>query len=190
MSGWLTRLFARGERPLRINVTHDSDAEERTRDELLALIERYDLARWRFTSRVRIDERARIPHSHPVLTLNTHYDGNLLLAAYLHEQLHWFVVRHWNRERRARQELRRRYPETPVDLPEGAGSERSSYLHYIVCYLEYAALIDVLGPEEARRVIEYWAAHHYTAIYRAVLDDNDAIGELVARYGLMPPQAR
>jgi hypothetical protein len=72
----------------------------------------------------------------------------------------------------------------PVEQPEGAGSERSSYLHLIVCYLEYASLIEVLGPAEARRVIEHWSNDHYREIYRTVLHDADALGELVARHGL------
>jgi hypothetical protein len=139
---------------------------------------------------MRIDERARVPHSHPVLTLNTapHYlnDDGLLLATYLHEQLHRFVARRGKQQRAALRELRERYPDTPAAPPDGAGNARSSYLHYVVCYLEYVALMEVAGADEARRVLDFWTTHHYTAIYRRVLDDADAIGAIVERHGLMP----
>jgi hypothetical protein len=171
--------------PISISLAHNSEAERRTRDELLGLIERPDLRRWQFTNRVRIDETTRIPHSHPVLTLNTRYEGDLLLSTYLHEQLHWFAWRHRG-TKPALRELRERYPQPPVALPEGAGSEFATYLHYLVCYLEYAALIDILGPEEARRVIGHWSSHHYTEIYETVLRDSSALGEVAARHGLVP----
>ena len=47
-----------------------------------------------FTRRILIDRDARIPHSHPVLTLNTDYpDGDSdLVSALVHEQFHWFVL--------------------------------------------------------------------------------------------------
>jgi hypothetical protein len=49
----------------------------------------YDLSRYTFTRAVVIDEKA-IPHSHPMLTLQTRHLGSddLLLSAYVHEQLH------------------------------------------------------------------------------------------------------
>ena len=162
-----------------------SEAEAQTREHLLGLLRRYDLRKWQFTKRVRVDERARISYSHPVLTLNTRYDGSLLLSIFLHEQLHWFVARH-RRTKAGLEELRRRYPTVPVARPEGSGSESSSRQHYLVCYLEYAALIEVVGSEEARCVIEHWSGHHYTEIYKTVLRDFDAIGEIVSRHGLVP----
>jgi hypothetical protein len=136
---------------------------------------------------VRIQDGV-IPHSHPVLTLNTRHlnDDALALATYLHEQLHWWVWRRNPRKRRVIRELRRRYLSPPVRRPEGAGSAYETYLHYLVCYLEYAAVIELLGQEEARRVIDLWCADHYTEIYRTVLRDFDAIGEIVRRHGLVP----
>ncbi len=164
-----------------------SEQEAKTRNQLQRLLQGYDLRRWRFTHRIRIDQNTVIPHSHPVLTLDTRHldDDRLLLATYLHEQLHWFV-RKRRQAKAALQELRQRYPTVPVARPEGAGDEFSTYLHYLVCYLEYAALIDVLGSEEARRAIDFWCTHHYTEIYKTVLRDFDGIGEIVSRYGLIP----
>jgi hypothetical protein len=75
--------------PLTICLAHDSARERRTRDQLLALLARYEPQRWQCTDTVRI-EQGVIPHSHPVLTLNTYVLGDdaRLLAIYLHEQLH------------------------------------------------------------------------------------------------------
>ena len=164
-----------------------SQAETKTREQLLDLLARYDLSRWQFTDRIRIAEGA-IPHSHPVLTLGIrHLDNDApLLATYLHEQLHWFVARNKGRERSAIEELKRLYLTVPVGAPEGARDEHSSYLHHIVCYLEYVAIIDVLGPEEARRVIDFWCDDHYMEIYQTVVRDFHAIEEIVSRHGLVP----
>ncbi|MEO7000626.1 MAG: hypothetical protein ABI068_02350 [Ktedonobacterales bacterium] len=59
-----------------------------TSSQLLTLLQRYDLSRWRFTSAIEIDQQT-IPHSHPTLTLHARHldDDGLLLATYLHEQV-------------------------------------------------------------------------------------------------------
>ena len=88
--------------------------------------------------------------------------------------------------RRALKDLRARYPDPPIAFPEGAGSEGSSYLHYLVCYLEYWSMIEVVGPEEARRVMKARCESHYTEIYKTVLRDFEEIGEIVARHDLLP----
>lgn len=174
-------------RPISISLAGKSDRETLARDQLLRLLGRYDLRKWRFTNRVRIQQGV-IPHSHPVLTLNTRYldDDACALSTYLHEQLHWFVWRRNPRKRRAIQELRRRYPSAPVGHPQGSENAYESYLHYVVCYLEYVALTEVLGPDEARRVFDFWCTDHYTEIYTTVLRDASAIGEIVGRWGLVP----
>lgn len=56
--------------PVTVDLVTGSPREERHRDRLLALFERYDLRKWQFTDRVQIEEGG-ICHSHPILTLNT-----------------------------------------------------------------------------------------------------------------------
>jgi hypothetical protein len=184
---WL-RVFLPADRdaPISISVAGRSPREDSARNQLLSLLRRHDLSRWQFTNRVRIHHGV-IPHSHPVLTLNTRHldDDALALSTYLHEQLHWFVWRHPG-TRPALAELRQRYPSPPIALPEGAGNLRASELHYLVCYLEFAAMIDVVRPGEARRVIDFLCTDHYTKIYQTVLHDFDAIGDLVRRHALQP----
>ena len=168
--------------PITLSYAHDADEERATGAQLLALLARYDLSRWRFTSTVRIEHGA-IPHSHPTLTLNTRHldDDGLLLSTYLHEQSHWFIGGRFEGVRRAVDELRQRYPEPPVGYPDGAQDEFSSYVHYVVCYLEWRALVDVVGDEEALRIFTFWRGDHYRSIYAAVMDDGAAIGEIVER---------
>lgn len=170
-----------------IRLANGTERESRARDQLVAILDRYDLTKWRITHRVRIEEGVR-PHSHPVLTLNTAHLSNddLVLGNYLHEQLHWHLWKRRRSTRRALSEMRRRYPTVPVELPQGAGDEASSYLHYIVCYLEYAALQKVLGRERARRVIEFWTTHLYTEIYTAVLRDEVMLKRIVENHDLAP----
>ena len=174
-------------RPLTISLVNGTEREARARDQLLRLLDLYDLRRWQFTNRVCI-EQGVIPHSHPVLTVNTRYpdDDVLALSTYLHEQLHWFTWRRYRKTRRALGDLKSRYPDPPIAFPEGAGNEGSSYLHYLVCYLEYRSMIEVVGPEEAHRVIDAWCASHYTEIYRTVLRDFEEIGEIATRHDLQP----
>ncbi|MCH7697333.1 MAG: hypothetical protein IH865_00140 [Chloroflexi bacterium] len=174
-------------RPLSISLANGTEREGRARDQLLRLLDLYNLRRWQFTNRVRI-EQGVIAHSHPVLTVNTLHpdDDSLALSTYLHEQLHWFTWRRYRKARRALGDLRSRYPDPPIAFPEGAGDKGSSYLHYLVCYLEYWSMIEVVGPEEARRVMEARFESHYTEIYRTVLRDFEEIGEIVSRYDLLP----
>lgn len=66
-----------------------------------------------------IDANA-IPSSHPVLTLHTrHLDsGDLLLATFLHEQLHWYLMSCPDeRMEPAFEGLRARFPNAPVGHP-------------------------------------------------------------------------
>lgn len=165
---------------------HESEDERATGVQLLALLGRYDLSRWRFTSTVHI-ERGVIPHSHPILTLNTRHldDDGLLLATYLHEQLHWFLDGRFDQVRHAVEDLRRRYPQPPVGYPDGAQDEFSSFVHYIVCYLEWRAVLELVGLAEAQRIFTFWRGDHYRSIYASVMDDTAAIGAIVEqRIGL------
>ncbi len=166
-----------------ITLVSGDPEEEQAGWQLLRLLQRYDLRTWQFTDAVQID-RTAIPHSTPVLTLNARYlkDDHRALATYLHEQLHWFAPG-WRPEvNRAIEELRQRYPSVPPREAGGARDENSTYLHLVVCPLEYAAMIDVVGTEAARATVE--RADVYTWIYATVLREWDYFDDLLNRYGL------
>ncbi len=170
---------------LTITLANDLPAEAKTREQLRGVLARHDLRRWQFTDDVRIEEGV-IPHSHPVLTLSTREPSDeLLLATYIHEQIHWFTLIEANREagRCADREWRRMYPDVPVELPEGCGSESSNYLHFTVYFFEYAGLIELLGEESARGGMEYRAAQFYRHVYRMVLRDFPEMQAVMGRCG-------
>jgi hypothetical protein len=162
--------------------------ETATRRQLERLLATYDLEPWLFTRDILI-QRGTIPHSHPVLTLSTRHlkDDDLLLATFVHEQIHWFLGTKSEASRLAKAELRELYPKVPVGYPEGAQNEDSTYLHLVVCYLEHAALRHLLGELRARQVMEFWTHDHYTWVYREVLESPAKIGGVIRKHQLGIP---
>lgn len=172
---------------LQITLAHGTAAELETRERLLHLLNTYDLSGWLWTRKIIIEQGA-IPHSHPVLTLNTrHSDNNLLLLSTLvHEEYHWFETAHPNEVAAAIDKLKMLYPGLPVGGLDGASDEESSYLHVIVCYVEWQKMKLLVGPDEARRIMDFWATDHYRAIYKLVLQHEAQVGEIVSGCGLLP----
>jgi hypothetical protein len=176
--------------PLNITLTHDNAAEMQTKAQLERLIATYDFAPWLFTKSVVINSEA-IPHSHPVLTLHTRHlkDDDLLVSTFVHEQLHWFLADRSEDVDAAIEELRQLYPSIPVGYPQGSSDERGNYVHLIVVLLEYRANRQLLGELRARQTMDFWAADHYTWIYRAVLDHGADISKVLKQHDLFPKAA-
>ncbi|MGH9862813.1 MAG: hypothetical protein ACRD35_05250 [Candidatus Acidiferrales bacterium] len=173
---------------LNITLKNGSEREVETKAQLEKILEQHDLSPWLFTREVVVDEKTPVPHSHPVLTFNTNYTGRdlLFLSTFVHEQLHWFVLAHQEDRDRALAELEELFPDLPTQPPDGSSGRFSSYQHVIVCYLEFTALKELVGEEKAREVIEFWAGHHYRAIYRLVLDHTDKLRAVVEKHNLFP----
>lgn len=171
-----------------IDLTETQKASEHLRSMLLKLRSDYDLSPYEYTRRVRIAP-GEIPHSHPILTLNTRIrEESPLLSLYLHEQMHWYVTwyshtRHdgWRANWAA---LLARYPKIPVAFPEGAHTAQSSYLHLIVNWLEIEAAAQFLGRLKAVEIAE--KNFVYSGLYRIVLADWDALAELYRANALTP----
>jgi hypothetical protein len=161
--------------------------EIRTKQLLEDLLREYDVARFTFTRRVRIDEKAT-PHSHPVLTLSTRFmvrTEDCVIADYLHEQLHWYVAGQRGAARRATREWRSLYGRAPRKRLGGARTRRSTLLHVTVNWLEVEALKQVLGPERALRILDAKAAGSvYPWVYQKVRDDGARIRAVLERYEL------
>ncbi len=186
--------------PPAIILVHGTASEQQAREILLHWFERYSLDKWLYTEIIRIEEGI-IPHSHPVLTLSpqtrwSNYlaDPDQLLAAYIHEQLHWFTLleEKASNATRAMDEFRNLYPALPVDLPEGCGSDFSNYLHIMMNYLEYQGLMELLGIDAARSVIA--RIPHYTKIYTLVVEETKQVGTVMTKYGMVlderPPKIK
>jgi hypothetical protein len=174
---------------LRIQLHRGTPLEERGREQLRRLLHTHDLRKWLFTRDVLVQSGV-IPHSHPVLTLNTRYldDDTAQLATFVHEQIHWFLMDQVGHARTnaAVSELRGLYPQAPPAPPEGARDEWSTYLHLIVCTLELQALTELLGEPSARQQLARWT--HYTWVYRTVLTDTEKMADLVRRHGMIVPE--
>jgi hypothetical protein len=170
---------------LSIQLAKGSDSEETARVQLVRLVDQFDVEQWLFTEKVMIDDSQWIPHSHPVLTLNSRYldDDLSQLATFLHEQFHWYAGTRQERIDAAISDFKAMFPEVPSGRV-GARDEYSTYLHLIICDLELAAMQKLVGDAEARRVLGQW--QHYTWIYDQVLN-NSAVRAINEYHELTPP---
>ena len=173
---------------IEIDLTEAKRAADQVRKLLSKLRSEYDINQFEYTTRVRIAP-GEIPHSHPVLTLNTNLRAEKpLLSTYLHEQMHWYVT--WYSHARLEgwhavwRELKLRYPVVPIAFPEGAHTVESSYLHLIVNWLEVEATSALLGWDAAVAL----AAQNfvYSGLYRIVIADWDHLSRLYRENGLVP----
>jgi hypothetical protein len=175
-----------------LDLDHARREAERVQDMLLALRRRHDLTRYEYTRIVRIVPGSDT-FSHPMLTLGNRFADNedLLLSTYLHEQMHWYLwylgTPEYDPVAPFFDELVRRYPEAPTELPDGARSYESTYLHLVINWLEVAATSEFIGRVRACAVAE--TQRTYRWIYRTVLRDWDLLGELFERHGLIPIRA-
>jgi hypothetical protein len=172
-----------------VDLDHARREAERVRDMLRALRRRHDLSRFEYTRIVRIVPGGDT-FSHPMLTLGNRFAENedTLLSTYLHEQMHWYLWYLGTPERDPVapffDELVRRYPEAPTELPDGARNYESTYLHLVINWLEVAATAEFVGRHRAVAVAEVQRSYRW--IYRTVLRDWDALQELYERHGLVP----
>ena len=172
--------------PVLIHTFAKKETEYAIKSQLEGLLKRYNLEPYLYTKKIRVRE-GTIPHSHPVLTLSTDFEGSdtYLLSTFLHEQMHWYSLAKDYDSEALGAELMKRYPKVPVDLPEGGGSTMSTYLHLLVCYLEYQTLAQVIGEEAALAHMEFMTTRHYTWIYKTILKDKAELEALFTQYNLL-----
>jgi hypothetical protein len=171
-----------------IDLSEAERASSSIKSMLLKLRGEFDLAPFEYTRKVRIAP-GEIPHSHPVLTINTMVrDEQPLLSLYLHEQMHWYVTwyshRHGAGWRAIWADLRARFPDVPVAFPEGAHTAQSSYLHLIVNWLEIAATSRLFGEKTAKEIAS--KNFVYSGIYKIVLAHWDTLSDLYREHALAP----
>lgn len=169
---------------LDVRLANGSEAEQATREQLLALVERHDVSDWILTRDVLIDETA-IPHSHPVLTLHTRHlnEDDMLVSTFVHEQFHWLEDGETLQAfEAAMADFQEMFPEAPGRDGGGARDQESTYRHLIVCDLELQAMTELLGEEEARALLA--RITHYEWIYERVLTDG-RIRQVNERHGFV-----
>lgn len=178
---------------LEIRLARDDDASRATRAQLERLVAQTPgIAEWISTSSILIDSDPRaIPHSHPVLTLSTRHllDDDLLLATFVHEQLHWYIGQQATLEH-VRAGLRAAFPTVPVGHPDGANDELSTYNHLLLCWLEIRAMKALVGELRAHQILDFWQGDHYRWIYRQVAEKGYQIWQVVNEAGFPLPNTR
>lgn len=162
---------------IQISAKNNTEPEQKVASLLKEVLSDYDLTRWNFTDKVVIQDRV-IPHSHPVLTLNTSsMEKKDILDTYVHEQIHWYVDKFPDAEKKSIEEFKTRYKDVPFGNRAGASDEYSTYLHLIVCYLEYRSLAELLNEDEAKQIM--WNQTHYTWVYNKIIEDREYIGKVL-----------
>jgi len=174
------------EASIRITAANDLPIEHEAAAQLQELLKRYNLDRWINTDTVVIESRA-IPHSHPVLTLNTRYvhgDDLAAMSTFVHEQGHWYFEAHDSATQDAIAELGALFPDTPALADGGARDRQSTLLHLMVCTLEYDAMTSLVGEERAHQSLA--DRDIYRWVYARVLSDEDGprIRAVMATHGL------
>lgn len=158
-----------------------------TKQNMLHLAQVYDLRPLLFTKKIHIQSQV-IPHSHPILTINTRNAENpkKILSVWLHEELHWWALKNAKNLDLAMKELKKIYPKAPITKSTGADS---TFLHLIICHLELKALGFYVGNKEAREIITDMMKKDkiYPWIYYQVLYKDFAIKRIVKKYKLIPP---
>jgi hypothetical protein len=171
---------------LNIKTKHGFPMEEQRKEQMERLAKQYDLKKYTITRDILI-ERGAMNHSYPVLTLNLRFLDNddLALSAYVHEQGHWVLMERHRADNPALfEDLQRTFSNMDTRVPDGDGELRSSYFHIAVCMLEWQAMEDLVGPERARKVIEWKQGDHYKAIYATLLNHREQVEDVLGRHGV------
>lgn len=162
-------------RKIDIILKNNSNTEKNAKKQLLSLLKKYDLSKYILTDKVIIEDRV-IPHSHPVLTLNTRHNLNLdrFLSVFIHENLHWIETIERSKFNLALYDLKKEFK-----YPENCSTKEISFFrHLIICYLELKADIDILGKTKAYNLAK--TADIYRDIWVIILR-NEKIIETVLK---------
>jgi hypothetical protein len=173
-------------------ITFVEELKEESREQLRRILHNYDLDDWIFTREIKIvhGEDAR---SYPILQLNTNHldDDKVQLSVFVHENAHIFIADDKNdkAENKVIRELRSLYPNPP------APNQRNLYHHIMVVWIEYDALIELFGEDEAISIMErkfdYYTkddpnsllSKNYLWYNRIAMDNSGTVGKLMDAYG-------
>lgn len=140
-----------------ISLENGNESEKRAKLLLEEFARKYALAKYFFTTRIRIQSFI-VPHSHPILTLNTRTidEPDRYLALFIHEQVHWFFGLDGRPEKLKSfvKKMQKRFPKVPTRKEGGAEDEESTYLHFAICFYEFEILAKLIGNERAEQVFK------------------------------------
>lgn len=81
------------------------------------------------------------------------------MSTFIHEQYHWFVSGRGAQEEAAIAAFRELFPGAPGREGQGARNPYSTYLHLIVCDLEFQGMTQLFGEPAARDLLEAMTHH-------------------------------
>lgn len=148
-------------------------------------MEKFDLEKYIFTKKIIIQSKV-IPHSHPILTLNTRQidQPDRYFSTFLHEQIHWFFDgANSNKTDAFVEDIKKHFPKIPDGNNGGAKDDYSTYLHLGVCYYEFKVLSHYIGEDKARKIFE--TADVYPWVDKQVLEKGSIIEEALKKNGLV-----
>ena len=169
-----------------VELAHDDELEQQAKERLLELLDAFDLSKWIYARRVRIDSSAEHGWSHPIIVLPPGYlldDDRRAVSVFVHEQMHW-AFNSSDSAQAAINEAKRHYPKASPP-PEGARDDQSTWLHFPVCALEFGALVEIFGDLAARELLA--SRPFYTWIYREILEDSAWFAAYLRRHDLVLP---
>jgi len=175
---------------IKIDLSEATRKASKTKVYLEELRSKFNLNHIEYTHQIRIAP-LEIPHSHPILTLNTQFidtgmAGKLnVLAQYVHEQIHWGLDLHRKQEtQKAIAFFEDHYADLHSSFPETAQDRYSTYLHVIVNWLELDCLRRLLGEGKGNEII--LKSYTYSKIYTLVHNDFKFIQCQLERFGIYP----
>jgi hypothetical protein len=195
---------AQNENGTESEVTFTEEKREQAREQLRRILATYDLDPWIITNEVKIEEEVD-PHSKPILTLNTNFldSDKMQLAIFIHEQAHWLP---FEKQVAAGEDLAELFPDINgmPNMEEVSGERRERlieiqqriYRHIVVGWVEFDGMVELVGEEEARKIIREknsrFVEEPYSNLAKTflwyfdrVLEDTEAVGRVLARHDLI-----
>jgi hypothetical protein len=171
--------------PLEISLESASESEKIAKSLIDDFVKKYDLTKYFFTHKIHIQSFV-IPHSHPILTLNTRTikEPDRFLALFIHEQIHWFFDLDGRAEKTKIfiEKMRQKFPKVPSQKEGGANDDQSTYLHLGVCYYELDQLSKLIGKEKAEQIFK--TDEIYSWVRQQVLVNKNFIRDALNESGL------
>jgi len=134
-----------------------------------------------FTKEIVVEEGS-VPHSHPVLTLNTKSkDPLVIFKTLLHEQLHWFVQQQ-SQYQEAIYYLKQNYKDNGEHNKSGT-YPNSFWEHLIVCFNTRNILVEVFSVDEIEHVYNQWQAYPETEAF--VVDNFSKLKNDLEKFGMI-----
>lgn len=173
-----------------VSTASEHSREVHTARELRQLLATHDLSGLQWTSRVIINGH-EVPHSHPVLVLNTQAQGDHLLGTYVHQQLHWWTTTHPGLTG-AIADTHHAWATVPTHHGGGAATTAQTRLHLIVCHLERRAMHHIAGDVRSRRLLrqQMTTGQVYPWIYGQIHLHNRALDRICTTWDLWPQRLK